>query len=512
MGMWWFRRRAAEQTAADLLDQCLARIERGEATLESCLAEYPEQAAELRPLLLTALATRSVATQGPTGAAYARMRARVLAAAAPRPMPVKRRPMWQPVATAGLALAFLMALAVPLSALQTSDAVPGDWDYGLKRAGERVRLAVTVNDADRREVHLALAERREREIQALLQENRTEYIQDAVLALAQEHASLQNSLSNSVISAPEAERIAEITERQTEFLREVVRTASPEVANTALSATGPLNNTLTAAADARTRGASTPASTPPDVAQNRAPTPTSTPAPTPTPTPAPSAEPGALPSPSSTAESGESPTPSPSPSGSPSPSDSPSPSPSASPIASPAPSAVAPIGTPVTPAASQQSPTPTRTPAPLPTTPLPVPNTTAPLPSTTPAGTPLPTLAPVIPGPITPRPSASPSLAPTPVPTPTPEPTPPSRSSTEVPAPGVTLVPGIARNFVYTGPEQALLSLLEPAAGKYTYVSFRTPSGQTVTYRPGDPGGAAFNVAPGSEVIIIVTDTVTLRW
>jgi hypothetical protein len=503
MGMWWFRRRAAEQTAADLLDQCLARIERGEATLESCLAEHPEQAAELRPLLLTALATRSVAAQGPTGAAYARMRARVLAAAAPRPMPVKRRPMWQPVATAGLALAFLMALAVPLSALQTSDAVPGDWDYGLKRAGERVRLAVTVNDADRREVHLALAERREREIQALLEQNRTEQLEAAIQAFASEHASLQNSLSNNAISAPEAERIAATVDRQAKVLEQIVQDAPLAAAAAALDASKQASRTRDEALRSQERREQPPAPTPPPAAQNRA-------TPTPTPTPVSSTEPSA--SPSATAESGESPTPSPSPSGSPSPSDSPTPTPSASPIASPAPSAVAPIGTPVTPAASQQSPTPTRTPAPLPTTPLPVPNTTAPLPSTTPTGTPLPTLAPVIPGPITPRPSASPSLAPTPVPTPTPEPTPPSRSSTEVPAPGVTLVPGIARNFVYTGPEQALLSLLEPAAGKYTYVSFRTPSGQTVTYRPGDPGGAAFNVAPGSEVIIIVTDTVTLRW
>ncbi|MGH2598305.1 MAG: DUF5667 domain-containing protein [Dehalococcoidia bacterium] len=511
MGMWWFRRRAAEQTAADLLDQCLARIERGEATLESCLAEHPEQAAELRPLLLTALATRSVATQGPTGAAYARMRARVLAAAAPRPMPVKRRPMWQPVATAGLALAFLAALAVPLSALQTSDAVPGDWDYGLKRAGERVRLAVTVNDADRREVHLALAEQREREIQALLEENRTEYIQDAVLALAREHASLQDSLSSNAISAPEAERIAATIERQERVLEQVVRQAPQEVANAALGARVTVAETQNAARQAAERREQSPAPTPtpPSTAQNRA-------TPTPSPTPASTSEPSA--SSTATAESGESPTPSPTPSGSPSPSDSPTPSPSASPIASPAPSAVAPIGTPVTPAASQQSPTPTRTP-PLPTTPLPVPNTSAPNTSPSPAGTPLPTLAPVIPGPITPPPATStpvrtpiPTPVPTPAPTPTPEPTPPSLSSTTVPAPGVTLVPGIAGNFVYTGPPKALLELLEPAAGKYDYVSYRAPNGQTVTYRPGDPNGAVLTVPSGSEVLIIVTDTVTLRW
>ena len=47
--MWMFRKRAADDAIADLLDQCLTRIERGEATVESCLAAYPEHAAELRP-------------------------------------------------------------------------------------------------------------------------------------------------------------------------------------------------------------------------------------------------------------------------------------------------------------------------------------------------------------------------------------------------------------------------------------------------------------------------------
>jgi hypothetical protein len=82
-----------------------------------------------------------------------------------------------------------------------------------------------------------------------------------------------------------------------------------------------------------------------------------------------------------------------------------------------------------------------------------------------------------------------------------------------VPAPGVTLVPGIARTFTYDGPDQALLSLLEPAKGKYEYVQFRAPNGgRPVVYRPGDPGGHNLIVPSGSEVVIIVTDTVSLTW
>src|SRR5262249_39443956 len=68
MAKWWFQRPAVTDSVADLLDQCLTRIERGEATVESCLAALPDYAEALRPLLLTALPTRPV-TPPPTPAA-----------------------------------------------------------------------------------------------------------------------------------------------------------------------------------------------------------------------------------------------------------------------------------------------------------------------------------------------------------------------------------------------------------------------------------------------------------
>jgi len=76
----------------------------------------------------------------------------------------------------------------------------------------------------------------------------------------------------------------------------------------------------------------------------------------------------------------------------------------------------------------------------------------------------------------------------------------------------VTLVPGIAQVFTYTGPAQSLLVLLAPAEGKYSYVSFRAPGGLLVVHRPGQSGGEYLTVSPGSEITIVVTDTVTLTW
>ncbi len=502
--MWMFRKRAADDAIADLLDQCLTRIERGEATVESCLAAYPEHAAELRPLLMTATAVRSVDVPDPSASAQARIRARVLAAAAPRPMPVRRRPLWQPVATAGVALALLAVLAVPLTALQSRSAVPGDWNYGLKRAGERVRLAVTVSDDERRSVHLALAERREREIQALLRQNRTEYIPVTVGALLGELGSITDSLSRDGTIAPsEAQRISEITERQERVLRQVVEQTSQDVASVAQAARVTASETRNAAQQAAERRDPTPAPiatptpTPAPVARNQmtdqSPTPTATPVASPSATP----EPSESPSPSPSA--------SPDPSASPSPSPSVSPSPSALPTPNGSNATLPPVRTSTV---ATPSPAPVVTPTPATVVPGPVGTPLPPLNTGTPTVEPTPMPGSSIPGLIPPVQSGQG----TPSPTATPAPTPSSIGSRTVPAPGREIVRGLVGSCPYTGPTHSLLVRRAPAQGKYTYAAFRAPNGQWITYRPGDAGGERLTVPTGSEVIIDVTDTVYLTW
>ena len=47
-----------EKEFDNILDECLERILTKGETVEQCLASYPEQAAELEPLLQTALSTK----------------------------------------------------------------------------------------------------------------------------------------------------------------------------------------------------------------------------------------------------------------------------------------------------------------------------------------------------------------------------------------------------------------------------------------------------------------------
>ena len=76
----------------NIFDECLERILEGE-TLEQCLARYPEQADELKPLLETVLAVKTASAVKPRPEFKARasygFRSALQAKAAPQP-----RPFW----------------------------------------------------------------------------------------------------------------------------------------------------------------------------------------------------------------------------------------------------------------------------------------------------------------------------------------------------------------------------------------------------------------------------------
>ena len=64
----------------NILDECLERLITGGEAIDQCLAHYPEQAAELRPLLEAALATREAANIQPRPEFRARARYQIRAA------------------------------------------------------------------------------------------------------------------------------------------------------------------------------------------------------------------------------------------------------------------------------------------------------------------------------------------------------------------------------------------------------------------------------------------------
>ena len=141
-----------------ILDTCLYQIEEGEASLEECLARYPEHAIQLRPLLMAA-ATLSRARAVVPNPSY-RMRARSQLNTYMQQNPQRKRvsPVYWRVAV-GFATVMLLFLASGTAFAQ--QALPGDTLYNWKLTSEHVWRLTSNDDLG---VDIALSQRRMNEL------------------------------------------------------------------------------------------------------------------------------------------------------------------------------------------------------------------------------------------------------------------------------------------------------------------------------------------------------------
>lgn len=156
------------------LIECLDALEQGQS-IDQILASYPELAAELRPVLETAVSLPQLNVQ-PSLAAQHHSRNTFLAQAAAqkeaktvRPSPwVNLRRVLMPIASLALIVILFAAGLGPLSA----GALPGDALYEAKILVENARSAFTANPATDAALTEQFNQRRIQEIKALLVQNR----------------------------------------------------------------------------------------------------------------------------------------------------------------------------------------------------------------------------------------------------------------------------------------------------------------------------------------------------
>ncbi len=149
----------------DILNECLERLLVKGETIEQCLASYPDQAAELEPLLQTALATKEATAILPSP--EFRARARYQFRSALQATEPKRklslfgwRPQW--VTVAAIVLALLLAGGGTVAAAGNS--MPDTPLYPVKLAMEQVRLTLTPSALGKAELYARLADKRVAEI------------------------------------------------------------------------------------------------------------------------------------------------------------------------------------------------------------------------------------------------------------------------------------------------------------------------------------------------------------
>ncbi len=147
----------------NILDECLERLLAKDKTIEQCLASYPEQAAELKPLLETALATKRASAIQPRPEFRTRARYQFQSALQATE---SKRPFfgWQPRRATALAIVLVLLLAGGGTVAAASTSMPDEPLYPVKIATEQARLLLTPSTLGKAELYTSLADKRVAEI------------------------------------------------------------------------------------------------------------------------------------------------------------------------------------------------------------------------------------------------------------------------------------------------------------------------------------------------------------
>ena len=161
----------------EALEICLQEIEKG-ADLESVLFRYPDLADELRPILEASAGAKNMAVPAPSPDVVRRNRTKLLQHAAQmREANVKssRRVWFASMRRLAVTLAVVALLFVSGTGLvgASSNTLPGDNLYPVKRTWEGVRLFFTFNPMEREALEVEHENERLHEVQEVLAEGRS---------------------------------------------------------------------------------------------------------------------------------------------------------------------------------------------------------------------------------------------------------------------------------------------------------------------------------------------------
>ena len=149
----------------NILNECLERLLVKGESLEQCLERYPEQAAELKPLLETALAAREASAIQPRPDFRARARYQ-FHSALKETAAGKSRPSWGwfPRWATVMVIVLVLVLGGGGTVVAADSSMPDNPLYSVKLATEQVRLTLTPSQMGKARLCAQLVDRRVDEI------------------------------------------------------------------------------------------------------------------------------------------------------------------------------------------------------------------------------------------------------------------------------------------------------------------------------------------------------------
>lgn len=180
-----------------ILDECVERLRKG-ATVEQCLASFPEQASELEPLLKTVVSLNQASELRPRPEFKAQARTQVLMALRRKTARKQRswlggfmwRRTWATVAVSILALVAVGGGAVAASA----NTLPGHPLYAVKTTAERAQLALTASDVGKAKLLVKFADRRIKEIGGMVEAGRGDEVDELSVAMVRDLERLKETI------------------------------------------------------------------------------------------------------------------------------------------------------------------------------------------------------------------------------------------------------------------------------------------------------------------------------
>ncbi|OGO20975.1 MAG: hypothetical protein A2144_08870 [Chloroflexi bacterium RBG_16_50_9] len=176
-----------------ILDECLERVLIRHETLEQCLKDYPELAADLEPLLRIALVAKKASEIAPPD--EFREKARHQFQAAIRDMQSKKTRSffnWQPRWATAVIVVLILLLAGSGTVAASSNSLPDEPLYTVKLATEAVQLALTLSPAGKAELYVKLADQRVAEIVSMAEKGRVEQLEETSERLDQHLLAVAN--------------------------------------------------------------------------------------------------------------------------------------------------------------------------------------------------------------------------------------------------------------------------------------------------------------------------------
>ena len=179
----------------NILNDCLERLLVKGETIEQCLQSYPEHAAEIEPLLQTAMATKKAVAIQPSPEFKARARYQ-FQSALQEVKPKRALPFfgWQPQWAVAIAVVLVVLLAGGGTVTAAGYSMPDSPLYAVKLATEQVQLTLTPSDIGKAELHAKLADRRVAEIVYIANKGKPKQIEQIAQRL-NKHLAMIASLS-----------------------------------------------------------------------------------------------------------------------------------------------------------------------------------------------------------------------------------------------------------------------------------------------------------------------------